>query len=225
MPQVEQVRLLEEGRERRFSDFRDDESQVGDQVITCFNRKWWRKCCRILHVEYLNLSHEKDDITKVYLQPVAKALMGSTSLRCLHLSRKSLECKYVASLFYALQTNQTLRVLDSKSNVIDNMGAAMLASALSRVQGLRELDLLRMKYGRPKRHGNPTGPSRFQSHVGGFAGGRRILSCATNDIPLGLWPKDLERSFNHRDNNKRHGEYIKLPKDVSYQPDTLYHML
>ncbi len=39
--------VAREVRERRFSDFDDDESDVVDEDITCFNREWWRRCCRI----------------------------------------------------------------------------------------------------------------------------------------------------------------------------------
>jgi hypothetical protein len=64
MQQVEQAPLREEVRKRRFSDFGDDESDVGDEDITCFNREWWRRCCRMFtlarkdHARHVRLIHE-----------------------------------------------------------------------------------------------------------------------------------------------------------------------
>jgi hypothetical protein len=37
---------LPEVREHRFSDFGYDKSDVDDEDTTCFNREWWRRCCR-----------------------------------------------------------------------------------------------------------------------------------------------------------------------------------
>jgi Ran GTPase-activating protein (RanGAP) involved in mRNA processing and transport len=228
-------------------------------------------------LEYLNLSHQKIDdaatdssttTKKVYVQPIAKALIVNTSLRCLRLSRNRLQCEDVASLFHALQTsNQTLRVLDLNSNAIGDDGATMLACALSsRTQGLVELHLLKNNevLRSPKSctailqalkesnrtleilelHGPSSLPHLWQQiryELALNAGGRRILSSSTpNQIPLGLWPKVLERATCSNDKNKnkdddggttqkrQQGWYFyycsQLPK-ASYQPDTIFHML
>jgi hypothetical protein len=56
--------VAREVRERRFSDFGDDESDFGDEDITCFNREWWRRCCRMFtparkdHARHIRLMHE-----------------------------------------------------------------------------------------------------------------------------------------------------------------------
>jgi hypothetical protein len=50
--------------ERRFSDFDDDEESDGDdEDISCFNREWWRKSCRMFtpaskeHARHIRLVH------------------------------------------------------------------------------------------------------------------------------------------------------------------------
>ena len=177
-------------------------------------------------------------MNKVYVQPIAKALVTNTSLRWLRLSRNRLQCQDVESLFYALQTNRTLRVLDLNSNGIGDQGVPMLASSLSKAQGLRELHLLKNEIRSLQSSSailqtlqesnrtlevlelRPSLPqlSRIRYELALNAGGRRILSSGayTNQVPLGLWPKILERT-----SMASVGVNMKL----RYEPDTLFHML
>lgn len=222
--------------------------------------------CQLVH---LNMSHQKAGSNKPCMATLARALERNTSLRSLKLSRNSLVGHDLSCLLQSLQQNTTLEHLDLANNSLDDASLIALAQALPHMHGLKSLHILNNCVINETAVGNAilsgmtcnytlvdlaikSSLSRYQE-IQYFAalnwGGRRALSASVvggetlPSIPLGLWPRVLERaqlksrnrpqSKNCTDPSKTpqvtNPEKVNVVQDFSkiepFQHDIIFHLL
>eukprot|EP00980_Cylindrotheca_fusiformis_P009207 scaffold2003_cov139-Cylindrotheca_fusiformis.AAC.23 len=185
--------------------------------------------CSLAH---LNLSHQKDaEDRKPCLKSLAEAIQKNTSLQSLKLSRNSLRGSEIIPLIHALTINATLRSLDLTSNLIDDTGWIEIAACLPKMKGLQSLYLMNNDLKDERAIGElllsgikqntkltdfevtqllPT-HHIIQYYVALNWGGRQMLA-SSRHVPLGLWPRILERSH-----SKGKPECDAYKRDILFQ--------
>lgn len=212
-------------------------------------------CC----LQHLNMSHQKAGSNKPCMETLATALKINESLVSLKLSRNSLHGSDLSGLIQSLQENSTLEFLDLTNNNLDDTSLIALARALPYMSGLKSLHILNNDILNDKVVGREMlkGMTRnfhlsdleikrslphyesIQYYVALNWGGRRALSAAYENhspIPMGLWPKVLERAQCQgndslgNDSNSGHitketSHNLDHGKIQSFRHDMIYHLL